>query len=257
MSHNTSRSRSTLNVVQDGMFAEMPPEQLARMQSLDARQIQNQKNKDECMKLVLLGLVILVNSQFLNKENAGCLFNASSYNQSFLYFVLCPELATRLVSLCFWRTSRYLDIRKIVLRILGPVLYACWFIYTTTFYGDFTPNCYEPYPSFGLFTFCVIMVLILPAAFLVLCIVSFLILFCPCISYTLFKTFHDRRERNQLQERVIKNLSKVTFGSVKLDGQQDCAICLGSFESNELVTPLSCDIRHYFHSACIEEWMKR
>jgi endo-1,4-beta-mannosidase len=23
-----------------------------------------------------------------------------------------------------------------------------------------------------------------------------------------------------------------------------------------LITPLSCDIRHYFHSSCIEQWMK-
>ena len=97
-------------------------------------------------------------------------------------------------------------------------MYAAWFLYTVFYYNSFTPNCYEPYPSFGLFVFCIVMVLILPAAFLVICIGSFLVLFCPCIAYTLVKAFADARATKELKERVIKNLSKITYSEVNLQG---------------------------------------
>jgi hypothetical protein len=37
----------------------------------------------------------------------------------------------------------------------------------------------------------------------------------------------------------------------------DCAICLMAFGEDDDVTPLPCDIRHYFHTACIEDWFKQ
>lgn len=144
-------------------------------------------------------------------------------------------------------------------------MYAGWLVYTISAYEDFTPVCYEPYPSFGLVTFCVIMVLILPSAFMVICIASFLVLFCPCISYTLFNAVQENRQRTNLKQNVIKNLKQFNFTTVKRfisNGTDDntltieCSICLGPFEEDTLVTPLSCDIRHCFHSQCIERWME-
>ena len=32
-------------------------------------------------------------------------------------------------------------------------------------------------------------------------------------------------------------------------------ICWTAFDSESLVTPLPCDIRHYFHTDCIEQWL--
>ena len=32
-------------------------------------------------------------------------------------------------------------------------------------------------------------------------------------------------------------------------------ICLINFDEDSLVTPLPCDIRHYFHTGCIEQWL--
>ena len=32
-------------------------------------------------------------------------------------------------------------------------------------------------------------------------------------------------------------------------------ICLVNFDEDSLVTPLPCDIRHYFHTTCIEQWL--
>lgn len=163
----------------------------------------------------------------------------------------------RLVFLAFWRTSRYLLYRKTILYVTSPCFYTAWFLLTMIYYSDFTPSCYEPYPSYGLFVFCIVMVLIMPAAFLVICITSFLILFCPCIVYTLGKAYYDQRQAAHLKTKVVKSLSKITYGQIKLDGQNECAICLGDFHDDQLITPLSCDIRHFFHFECIQQWMKQ
>ena len=32
-------------------------------------------------------------------------------------------------------------------------------------------------------------------------------------------------------------------------------ICYVDFDENSLVTPLPCDIRHYFHTECIDQWL--
>ena len=36
-----------------------------------------------------------------------------------------------------------------------------------------------------------------------------------------------------------------------------CAICLGDFQRDEIVSPLHCDIKHVFHTACIKHWLVR
>ena len=130
--------------------------------------------------------LILLNVIIMSDEHVGCQFNATSYNKIFLLFLALPETILRLMSLSMWNSNRCLLERKNILHCLGPIMYAGWLIYTIADYDEFTPVCYEPYPSFGLLTFCVIMVLILPSAFMVLCIGSFMILFCPCISYSVF-----------------------------------------------------------------------
>jgi hypothetical protein len=159
------------------------------------REQHNKQNKEESIKMVLLAVVVALNMVYIDKENIGCYFEATQFNAIFLYCILLPEITLRLISMSFWRTDRFLEARKMIIKCYGPILYACWFLYTVAYYNDFTPNCYEPYPSFGLFIFCVIMVMILPSAFLVICITSFLVLFCPCITFTLAKAYSDQRER--------------------------------------------------------------
>ena len=40
----------------------------------------------------------------------------------------------------------------------------------------------------------------------------------------------------------------------KYKEHKECVICLEDFGQDDMVTPLPCDKRHYFHSKCIEEW---
>ena len=146
--------------------------------------------------------------------------------------------------------------KKVFLTILAPCLAAGWWIYTLTEMSLLTQHCYEPYPSYGLIIYFGIIVVIIPAAFLVICVVSFLIFFCPCITWIIGRALIDQRERGLLKERVIQSLSKIQYDPDKFKHQKTCSICYEDFVKDDKITPLSCDIRHYFHSECIETWMK-
>lgn len=62
----------------------------------------------------------------------------------------------------------------------------------------------------------------------------------------------------QVNERreIIQNMTKMArlFDLNKFSEHTECPICLMSFTDVDMVTPLPCDKRHYFHSKCIEEW---
>lgn len=40
-------------------------------------------------------------------------------------------------------------------------------------------------------------------------------------------------------------------------GMDSCAICLMEYNNEDEVAELKCDKKHYFHSDCLEEWLKR
>lgn len=39
--------------------------------------------------------------------------------------------------------------------------------------------------------------------------------------------------------------------------ETSCIICLVDYEPNDMVTQLHCDVRHYFHTKCVEDWIKQ
>ena len=47
------------------------------------------------------------------------------------------------------------------------------------------------------------------------------------------------------------------FDYDKFNDHDECTICLEEYTDECMVTPLPCDARHYFHSACIESWFKK
>jgi hypothetical protein len=188
--------------------------------------------------------------------NTNCKYDTTWLNAVFLYGVLLPEAILRVTSLAFWRSASYLTVRRVWIEVTPPCLYAIWLLVTLWYYTDFTPACYEPYPSYGLLVFTVVLCLVIPSAFFVLCMMSLLIVFSPCIGYQIFKGYMNQRQREKMKTQVIEALSKVTYSQIKIGDSSECAICLGNFEEDACVTPLGCDIRHYFHYECIKQWMR-
>jgi len=208
------------------------------------------------IKCCALLTAILVNLYLLPGEPADCDFESTVYNKMFLIIVVAPELTLRTICACFYRSNAYVEYKNIFLQCLTPILAAGWWIYTLSAMELLTTQCYEPYPSYSLCIYLTILILIIPQAFLVICIASFLILFCPCLTWIIVKSLYDQRERAMIKERVIQSLSKIAYDPNKFRHQKTCSICFEDFKEEDTITPLSCDIRHYFHSDCIEMWMK-
>ena len=61
-----------------------------------------------------------------------------------------------------------------------------------TTFDDFTPHCYDPYPSFSLAVFAVIVCFILPLAFLTMFFTFLLVLFSPCIIFQVYSLILER-----------------------------------------------------------------
>ena len=54
---------------------------------------------------------------------------------------------------------------------------------------------------------------------------------------------------------LLSSLMRTKFNKNQFQAQESCMICLVNFDEDSLVTPLPCDIRHYFHTDCIEQWL--
>ena len=134
------------------------------------------------------------------------------------------------------------------------MLYAAWSIYCLRTFESFTPHCYDPYPSFSLFIFSVVVCFILPQAFIVMCVVTILVIFSPCIVYSLCTQYQETTALRRTRQNVIDYTPKIPYDSRRFWGINQCSICQENFNEGDEVTPLRCDMRHTFHSPCILPW---
>lgn len=74
------------------------------------------------------------------------------------------------------------------------------------------------------------------------------------------------RSNNQLDQMVdripygeaIKSLSRTTFKNVQdKNDQTSCCICMEDYLETDEIAELKCDKRHFFHSKCLEEALKK
>ena len=54
---------------------------------------------------------------------------------------------------------------------------------------------------------------------------------------------------------ALEKLSRAMNGD-RFNEHIECSICLLDYEETDKVTPLPCDSRHYFHTACIKQWAR-
>ena len=55
---------------------------------------------------------------------------------------------------------------------------------------------------------------------------------------------------------ILASLSRVQYDPDKFHHETNCVICLVDYKPNDVVTQLRCDQRHYFHTECLEGWIK-
>lgn len=79
-----------------------------------------------------------------------------------------------------------------------------------------------------------------------------------CAPYIFYIIYQNRQHENyqlNMSKRMVSALFRVKYDANVFQTQDSCMICLVDFDEDSQVTPLPCDIRHYFHTSCIEQWL--
>lgn len=77
---------------------------------------------------------------------------------------------------------------------------------------------------------------------------------CICIGFREFS--ENLRNNAKLTESITGGLVKTHYDPNTFTNMKECAICMGEFDEDSEVTPLPCNIQHYFHNECVTSWMK-
>ena len=81
------------------------------------------------------------------------------------------------------------------------------------------------------------------------------------IPVSLFQLYSNRQDGLAVAERsqeLVKHVHELRnkWNPRKFKQVTECSICLVAYTEEDFVTPLPCDIRHYFHTECVEDWFK-
>jgi len=139
----------------------------------------------------------------------------------------------------------------------GEVLNASWQIYGNfIYYANKTPEvekCMQQKNSSMLVT--MFLLLVLGCVHFIL--YFFLVLI---VIYIKWRRVNSTRSRRHDTARVMKSISRVKF-SEELFGavseENECVICMSAFSANDMISKLECPGKHYYHTACIESWIKQ
>ena len=92
---------------------------------------------------------------------------------------------------------------------------------------------------------------------------STLLLYILVLSFVIYmycRRHRVRANRESTTSRILRSISRVTFKEEvfgAISDQNECVICLNSYQENENITKLRCNENHYFHSGCIENWIRQ
>jgi len=73
------------------------------------------------------------------------------------------------------------------------------------------------------------------------------------------KRFMRNRSRISDSSRIIRSISRVKFSEElfgAISDENECIICMMQFNEEDMITKLNCDGKHFYHTSCIENWIK-
>mmetsp|Transcript_12759 Transcript_12759/g.21539 ORF Transcript_12759/g.21539 Transcript_12759/m.21539 type:complete len:111 (+) Transcript_12759:742-1074(+) len=80
------------------------------------------------------------------------------------------------------------------------------------------------------------------------------------IAILLLRRFRQRSSRIQTSQKILSQLSRVQFSEDlfgAIGDQNECIICMSPYGPQDMVSNLDCNKNHFFHTSCIEEWIKK
>lgn len=69
----------------------------------------------------------------------------------------------------------------------------------------------------------------------------------------------DNQSHEENLQKILRSLSRVKFSDGafgQMGPENECIICMQSYGSNDMITTLSCNEKHFFHTQCIEKWIQ-
>ena len=73
------------------------------------------------------------------------------------------------------------------------------------------------------------------------------------------RRFTNHRARLNKSNEILKSISRIKFSEElfgALADENECIICMSPYDANDLITKLDCTGKHFYHTECIENWIK-
>ena len=101
-----------------------------------------------------------------------------------------------------------------------------------------------------------LMVFLLGIGVLCICAASIFSCVIPVLIIGLYNMNRGGGGSGSSGEALINSLGREKFDTTKYQYETSCQICLQDYKESDDVTKLKCNDKHYFHSHCIEDWIK-
>ena len=204
-----------------------------------------------------VGMVVyLILCLFLsNKETSCSPQHTYAYIETTIKWMFTPLIVFRIVGL-FVSSNQNLRLLTTFCEFYSIVSWGFMSMYGfVLLFVNFPTLCFQTF-DINFFNYLMIVLIGFVNGMLISMLLVLVICCSPCICMMISNENRRRSEMEEMKDTVINNLYKTSFKRELFQQNDECAICLDQFSEDCEVTPLPCDIRHYFHSHCIEDWIK-
>ena len=77
--------------------------------------------------------------------------------------------------------------------------------------------------------------------------------------YVKMRRINRRRNSISQSQRIMQSISRVRFSEElfgAMSDENECVICMSPFTTEDMVTKLDCPGSHFYHTTCIEGWIR-
>lgn len=104
------------------------------------------------------------------------------------------------------------------------------------------------------FYFTMFMILILGYIYFVIYALFFVL-----IATLYLRRYLSQRNRVSNSSKILRSISRIKFSEElfgAISDENECIICMTAFQQTDTITKLNCSGNHFYHTACIENWIK-
>lgn len=187
-----------------------------------------------------------------------CQYDDAWLNTNIRNFMVFPELFLFLACLVAENSRGVKKYKKDLIFTIRFITWSVACILPWVYFTDITVQCkIEPHSFHRLLFLMIIYSVIFPIHY-VKNFSAFIITYClaPLCLTALYLATYSSKQQFQFKKKFIKALSKFTYGFIKIKSKKECGICLKVFDDDQMVSIVSCTKKHYFHTKCIEHWLK-